>query len=90
MSIPYHIFFEQDICMGHHNSVLDKSTPFQTVLAECKRLGSMGAVQVSSGNGQWYILPIDWDYDTVMVHIRSGRGTHPDGTHYTTYIRRKV
>ena len=76
--------------MSRHVGVLDKSTLLQTVLTECERLGSWGAVQVSSGNGQWYILPSEWDYETVMTHIRSGRGTHPDGTRYTTYVRRAL
>lgn len=74
--------------MGHHTEALAKSTPLQEVLAECKRIRSWGAVQVSSGNGQWYLLPTEWDYTAVMNRVRSGCGAYHDGTHYNTYIRR--
>lgn len=83
----------QDICMGKHRVKLASTCSLETVVAVARTIGASGFVR--RGSGMWYIIDPDFARTSAqLVAVQQTprkrgaglRGTHPDGTKYTSYI----
>lgn len=64
-------------------------TPAEEVKECCRMNGRPGYVQVSSGAGQYYLLPRSWTYKTIRARRRDRIGQGVKGCKYTTHVLRK-
>jgi hypothetical protein len=83
----------QDICMGKHRIKCPSTYSLEDVVVEARKIGASGFVR--RAEGMWYIIDPDFARTPEELAVvqqtprKRGtglRGTHPDGTKFTSYI----